>query len=92
MPEHLPEEVRILHLEDNPMDAELIADILQDEPEQFRASVTHVQNRAEFIAALQQKTFDVILSDFRMPGFDGDQALLVAQEFLPGHSFHHGDG
>jgi PAS domain S-box-containing protein len=83
MSEHLPEEVRILHLDDNPMDAALIAEILQDEPEQFRASVTYVQNRAEFIAALQQKKFDVILSDFRMPSFDGDQALLVAKECSP---------
>ena len=83
MPEHIPETVRILHLDDNPMDAALIADILQDDPGQLRASVTYVQNRSEFVAALQHQKFDVILSDFRMPGFDGDQALLVAQECSP---------
>ncbi len=75
--------VRILHLDDNPMDAQLIADILQDDPKQLQASVTFVQTRNEYMAALQRKDFDVILSDYRMPHFDGDQALKAAQEECP---------
>ncbi len=83
MPDQDLHTVRILHLDDNPMDAQLIADILQDDPERFHASVTFVQTRDEFLAALQRKDFDVILSDYRMPHFDGDQALKAAQERCP---------
>jgi PAS domain S-box-containing protein len=78
-----PRVIRILHLDDNPLDAELIAMILQEESKQLLASVTYVQNRAEFLAALQGKDFDVILSDYRMPGFDGDQALAMSQQVCP---------
>ncbi len=83
MSEHDRDLVRILHLDDSPLDAELIAEMLQVDPKELRASVKYVSNREEFLAALQQKDFDLILSDYRMPGFDGDQALKVAQEVCP---------
>ncbi|RPH35794.1 response regulator, partial [bacterium] len=71
--------IRILHLDDSPIDAKLIAGTLEAEPQQFPVSVTYVQNKEEFLSALRRKDFDVILSDYRMPGFDGDQALEAAQ-------------
>ena len=74
---------RILHIDDNPMDAELIAEILRAEPEKLQASVQYVKSKGDFLAALRRRDFDVILSDYRMPGFDGDQALDAAQEACP---------
>ncbi len=74
---------RILHIDDNPADAELIAEILQEEPEKLQASVHYVASKVDFLAALQRRDFDVILSDYRMPGFDGDQALRAALEACP---------
>ncbi len=42
-----------------------------------------VDNRAEYLAALEQGNIDVILSDYTMPGFDGRTALALAREKRP---------
>ena len=57
--------LRILHLEDNAVDRELIAHRLADDgqPCEFLVAV----NEAEFRRALAEKNLDVILSDFACP-------------------------
>ncbi len=75
--------IRILHLDDNPLDAELVTMALNAERSVFPTSVTYVQSEEEYLAALERKEFDLILSDYRMPGFDGDQALRAAQRICP---------
>lgn len=73
-----PEPLRILHVEDNEADAELVRAMLRQEwPE---CSVTRVDARAEFEAALHKGGFDVILSDFSLPNFDGLSALQMARQ------------
>src|SRR5271154_1558732 len=73
--------LRILHVEDDAADAELTRSTLSGEwPE---CSITRVDTRADFLAALERSRFDVILSDFSMPSFDGLTALELARERRP---------
>ena len=74
-------ELRILHLEDNPDDAELIEMLLTDQG--VACEIERVVTRDEFIAALDCGQFDVIISDFSLPAFDGLSALDLAREKRP---------
>ncbi|WP_414660323.1 response regulator [Horticoccus sp. 23ND18S-11] len=77
--------MRILHLEDNRHDAELVADLLKSQwPE---CQVTVVSNRESFLAALAGPGHDVILSDFKIPGFSGQEALQLTLELAPDTPF-----
>ena len=73
--------MKILHLEDNAQDAELTLDFLQAEWPDIE--VTWVVDRPAFVAALQAGGYDMILSDFQLPGFNGVDALHIAQEYSP---------
>src|SRR6201987_271642 len=68
--------LRILLLEDNVQDAELIQELL--EADHFVCEVTRVQTRAEFVAALEHSGIDLILADYKLPSFDGLSALKLA--------------
>jgi PAS domain S-box-containing protein len=84
-PEHGPRpgalNIRILHLEDSAIDAELIRATL--EAEEIRGDITLVQTREDFVRAIGEKQFDIILSDHGLPRFDGGSALRLAQESIP---------
>ncbi|WFU84405.1 PAS domain S-box protein [Bradyrhizobium sp. CIAT3101] len=73
--------VRILLLEDDSNDAGLIAEIL--EANDFTCRIRRVQDRVEFLAALEDGAFDLILSDHRLPSFDGLSALHLALKARP---------
>ncbi|MGH7143317.1 MAG: PAS domain-containing protein [Planctomycetota bacterium] len=73
--------LRFLHLEDESNDAELIQLLLQRE--QFTCSRTLVVNRRDYEEALRIGGFDLILSDYTIPGFDGITALRLAVEQRP---------
>jgi len=68
--------LRILHLEDNLNDAELIQAAVESEG--IRARVTRVETQGEFVASLDQGGFDIILADYTLPSFDGVSALRIA--------------
>jgi PAS domain S-box-containing protein len=74
-------ELRILHLEDNPDDAELIEMLLTGHG--IACEIQRVETRDDFIAALDRGEFDLILSDFSLPAFDGLSALELAREKRP---------
>ena len=80
MPEEL-RALRILHLEDDPLDAELIHATLADGG--IECEIAQVQTRPEFAAALESGGFDLVLADYSLPAFDGLSALKVAQEVRP---------
>ncbi len=73
--------LQILHLEDDPLDAELIVNTLVDAG--IECEVIRVDTEADFRAALGQRRFDMIISDFSMPGFNGRSALNIAQRTFP---------
>jgi two-component system cell cycle sensor histidine kinase/response regulator CckA len=73
--------VRILHLEDDPNDVELILAAIEEDG--LLVDVEHVTTREEFTAALTRGEMDLILSDYSLPGFDGVAALRIAREIRP---------
>jgi PAS domain S-box-containing protein len=73
--------LRILLLEDDPNDAELIQELLQ--ADHFVCEVTRVQTRAEFLSALEYLDIDLILADYKLPSFDGLSAMKLAQAARP---------
>src|SRR5205809_7517637 len=74
-------EIRILMLEDNVADAELIRFALREGGLYF--SLKRVDSKTAFLKELQANTPDVILLDYALPGFDGFSALSLAQETYP---------
>jgi len=77
--------VLILYLEDNPRDVELVRDRLQQiaVPHELRIA----RDRGEYEAALAQTRFDLILSDYSLPDYDGMAALALAREKQPNVPF-----
>lgn len=73
--------LRILHVEDNPLDAELLYEKLKKSDLVFE--VQRVATRADFLTALTQSGFDLILCDYSLPSFSGRDALALAQENNP---------
>ena len=70
--------LRILHLEDNELDGEVIR--LSLEQAELVSDITRVDTRDAFLSQLHQKPFDLIVSDFSLPGFDGLSALRLVRE------------
>ena len=73
--------LRILLLEDDPGDVELIQELL--EVDHFDCEVTRLQTRPEFLAALESAEIDLILADYKLPSFDGLSALKLAASTRP---------
>ena len=73
--------IRILHLEDDPIDAELIA--MQLSSEHLDSKIVLVKSEAEFSEALTKGEFDVILADNAGPRFSGRDALAIARDKQP---------
>ena len=73
--------MRILYLEDEPKDAELVQASL--EAEGMVCELTRADTQPAFLAFLQQGGFDLILADYTLPLFDGISALRIAQETCP---------
>jgi len=69
--------LRILHLEDDPKDAELIRATL--EAAGFAPEIVVVQTKADYLEQLGQG-WDLVLSDYKLPQFDGLQALELFKE------------
>ncbi len=66
-------EIRILQLEDEPNDAELVVAHLEGKG--LRFSRLLADRRESFEAALREGGWDVVLSDYKLPDFDGMAAL-----------------
>lgn len=73
--------LQILHLEDNDLDAELIAADLLDGEIEFE--IRRVETRQDFVRAVTESCFDLILADYSLPSFDGASALEIARENCP---------
>jgi signal transduction histidine kinase len=70
--------LRVLHIEDSELDHELMVAHLRRGG--LLAQTQRVETEAEFRVALQQQEWDVVLSDFNLPGFSGLVALDVLKK------------
>lgn len=70
--------LRVLVLEDDEDDFELLRREITRIG--WSQTSTRVQSRDELIAALEARTYDVVISDWSMPGFDALGALSVLRE------------
>jgi DNA-binding NtrC family response regulator len=73
--------LRVLHLEDDPRDAELVQETLAIDG--ILCDVTRVETEPDFITSLEQSGFDLILADYTLPSFDGLSALKIARRDWP---------
>jgi len=81
----MPTPLHILHLEDDARDTELVEAALaaSGTPAQIR----RVASQSEFAGAIEAGTFDVILADYSIPGFDGKDALALSCARCPDTPF-----
>src|SRR5207244_12282472 len=73
--------LRVLHLEDDARDTELVQAALEGEG--IQSELTRVEREEDFLAALKRESLDLILSDYTLPSFDGLSALRIAQQHSP---------
>src|ERR1019366_4092208 len=73
--------LNILLLEDDPNDAALIRSAL--ETGGIACTIIRVEKRDDFVAALERGGIDLILSDFKLPAFDGLTAMKIARARHP---------
>jgi len=73
--------MRILYLEDEPRDAELVQASL--EADDIVCDLIRADNQQDFVEALKEGGFDLILADYTLPLFDGVSALKLAKEIAP---------
>lgn len=73
--------LRLLHLEDNGDDVELVRTALTREG--LDCDILAVDSREAYRAALQQTRFDAVLSDSGVRGYNGGEALADARQRSP---------
>lgn len=73
--------IRILHLEDDSTDAELIRDKLKKEPLEFEFKTVITKN--EFVEQLNEFIPDLVLSDYKLPDINGKIAIDIVKESKP---------
>ena len=83
LPQPKPDRISILHLEDDPLDAEFFAATLRGVG--MECEITLARNKEAYQAALigPDSRFDLILSDNTLPGFSGAGALSMAKAERP---------
>jgi PAS domain S-box-containing protein len=75
------EPIRVLFVNDNLIDRELVCGALSDYDEIL---LVEASTREEFIAQVASQRIDVVLSDFNILGVDGLQVLQSVKEAMPG--------
>jgi PAS domain S-box-containing protein len=73
--------LRILHLEDDETDHHYVRELLENEG--MRCEFRLVKSRQEYEAALKESRYDLIISDYTVPSFDGMHALEIKRRACP---------
>ena len=76
-----PGAVRVLLIEDSQDDTELVRQTLNQSGRQF--SLHPVDSAAAMTSALAGGDWDIVLSDYNLPGFDAPQALALLRRWSP---------
>jgi PAS domain S-box-containing protein len=79
------EVLNVLCLEDSQQDAEIMRELLIDAGYDLNMDCTAFEN--EFVSFLRSREYDIILSDFKLSGFDGFAALRWSVEISPNVPF-----
>jgi len=74
--------IRILHVDDNVYDRQLVKDALEIEQGTFE--IVEAENREKFEKQLVENNFDLVLSDLNILGYDGLQVLQIVKKSKPG--------
>ena len=77
--------LRILHLEDDCTDADLVRETLAAGG--IASDTIRVDTQASFVAAIASGSFDLIFADYTLPSFDGMAALAIVRKSLPNVPF-----
>lgn len=72
-------------IEDSPTDAQLL--VLELKRAGLDVEIRQVDSRNDFLAAMGDALPDVILSDFSVPGFEGDESLELRNAHFPSIPF-----
>src|SRR5260221_12370101 len=73
--------VRLLHLEDNPTDSELVELALREAGMDW--DLVRVESRDAFVAALEEGGFHLVVSDYSLPSFNGLDAFRETRNRRP---------
>ncbi len=73
--------LRILHFEDSPLDAELIAHRLRSDG--LICEIVWVDGWEAFESAVERGSYDLVLCDYGIPGYDGWKAIQLAIQSMP---------
>lgn len=76
-----PIELNILSLEDSLRDFEIIREQLLDAG--FKFNMIRVEKENEYLSSLRNTKWDIILADFKLPGFNAFTALQLSNEVCP---------
>jgi len=74
----MDKKIRILHLEDSLKDSELIHSLINSG--EIRHDYFLADNEKDFLKILETENIDIILSDYSLPDYNGNEALKVARE------------
>jgi signal transduction histidine kinase len=77
LPTSLARPLRILHLEDSPLDHELVRRALMQTTISFE--IRRVETLSDFIHAISEQGFHIVLADYRLPGFTAMDAWAAIQ-------------
>ena len=77
--------LKVLCLEDSPRDFELMREQLTNAISDLEIDCTATES--EFVSWLRSRRYDIILSDFKLPGFDAFGALRWTKQICPAVPF-----
>jgi len=77
--------LRILYIEGSARDAGIIRERLIDAG--FLLQMDWASNGQQFTTFLQSSTYDLVLADYQLPGFDAPEALRLTKLLQPGTPF-----
>jgi PAS domain S-box-containing protein len=81
----MDKKIKILHLEDSVKDFELIHSIIESGEIEHEYFLT--DNEKDFVNLLETEKIDVILADYNMPDYSGNEALKFARSIFPSIPF-----